>query len=67
MKVPKGMKEVKENSVFGECKKKRIQKKFKKLYLKTFMVPSPNFYIFGNKIFCHPVYYEKLNILIKGK
>jgi hypothetical protein len=22
---------------------------------------------FGNKIFCHPVYYEKLNILIKGK
>lgn len=51
---------------YPRSKKKRIQKKFKKLFTDIFQVPNPNFYILDKKIFCHPVYYEKLKLQLKN-
>jgi hypothetical protein len=51
---------------YPRSKKKRIKKKFKKMYKKSVIVPSPNIYIFERNMFCHPVYYEKINVLLKN-
>jgi hypothetical protein len=43
---------------FPKTKKKRILKKFAKKYFD--IIPDPNFYIFDNKVICHPAYKQQI-------